>query len=238
MNKARVLRLSSSADANNASAVQAAVDALSHRQVVALPTDTLYGFAVDARSDDALHALYLLKNRPRSNPIALCCHSAAAVQPLIEPGCVPTALLHDLLPGPYTLILPVLHSPASPLAHDIQALHSVGFRVPNATFVRSVCGQLGHPIALTSANASGEPSSVEVQQFGHLHHHVGLVVDGGRVGLASDPENAGSTVLDISYHNTGSKSTFRVLRRGAGFEHALQALEDYGFHLLDGSITS
>lgn len=73
-------------------------------------------------------------------------------------------------------------------------LDSLGIRVPDCNFIRTVARGLGRAIALTSANHSGHPSSVRIMDFEHLWEHCAYVYDGGM--LPSD--GAGSTIVDLT----------------------------------------
>eukprot|EP00793_Prasinoderma_coloniale_P005179 PRCOL_00000940-RA len=160
----------------------AAAEAAAHVRagdVIALPTDTLYGLAADAGSDAAIDALYAAKGRDRTNPLAIC------VGELAHRGAgVPLAT--GLNPG----------------------VSGVGVRVPaDGSFARDVCAALGNggALALTSANASGAPSTTRVREFAHLWGACAAVYDGG----TTSDSRAGSTVVDLQ-----SEGSFQLLREG------------------------
>ena len=174
--------------------------ALRAGRVVVIPTDTVYGLAVMARSEAAVNALYELKGRADRQPTAVV---AASVDTLLE--VVPEAperILRALLPGPYTLVVP---NPAGRLpwlcGGDATA---IGVRVPAVDGVaREVLVGAG-PLAATSANhpGGGDPNSVSEIPRG-LRATVAAIVDVGR--LPGVP----STVIDL----TGPTPV--VLREGA-----------------------
>ena len=96
---------------------------------------------------------------------------------------------------------------------------SLGVRVPDAEFARLLCSRLRKPIALTSANRSGDPSSVCVSEFQELWPDCAVVFDGGR----SSGSKLGSTVVDLS-----SSGQYKILRAGDGLQSVLEALERFG----------
>ena len=170
--------------------LQHIVPALRADQVVAVPTDTIYGLACRAQSAVAVEQIYRIKGRDERKPVAIC---VAEVADIARFGhvTVPDALLHALLPGPVTVVLrrtPLLNAalnPHTPL---------IGIRVPDHVFTRRLVACLGEALALTSANRSGEPSTLRVDEFRALWPQLGLVVDAG----ALSASRAGSTVVDLS----------------------------------------
>jgi len=164
-----------------------AVDALREGLPVILPTDTVYGLCALPGYEEAL---YELKGRGRSKPVALLAADIASLLDAV-PG-LDRELLERYLPGPYTLVLP---SPAG---------GTVGVRVPDlppeaASVVRAV-----GVVCATSANASGGPDPRRVEDVPEkIRAACGAIVDAGE--LPGVP----STVLDL----TGAEP--RVLRTGA-----------------------
>ncbi|XP_059478312.1 threonylcarbamoyl-AMP synthase [Neocloeon triangulifer] len=157
------------------SAVETAVQLLREGQVIALPTDTLYGVAADARNAEAVRRLYNVKGRAERKPLAICVGRVSQVKDWAQ---VPFSddLLNALLPGPLTLLLRPsserhLNLPGNPPL--------VGVRVPGLAFPCLVAERLGGPLALTSANLSGAPSALAVNEFQQLWSQLSAVFDGG-----------------------------------------------------------
>jgi L-threonylcarbamoyladenylate synthase len=192
-------------------AVKRAADLLRAGEVVALPTETVYGLAANALNRNAVSSIYKIKGRPAHNPIIV---HVAAIE--MAQRCVadwpPAAgkLAAAFWPGPLTLVLP--RSKAIP---DIVTAGgpTVGVRWPNHPFIQAVIRECGFPLAAPSANLSSRVSPTSAE---HVRRQLGgrleLIVDGGscRVGIES-------TVLDL----TGSPP--RVLRPGMIHEAALRA---------------
>lgn len=88
--------------------------------------------------------------------------------------------------------------------------------MPDSDFIRRLCDEFDKPLALTSANLSGQPSSVKIDDFEELWRECSIVFDGGEI-IAS---NRGSTVVDLSKNDE-----FRILRAGDGLQHVLDQMD-------------
>ena len=218
-------------DGAAAAAVAAAVLALRRGEVVALPTDTLYGLAADACSSSAVRRTYSVKGRAARVPLAVAVGGVADVARVGLVGGLPPGLLGALLPGPVTLVL--ARCPAAPLSPDLNpGVATIGVRVPASPFIRAVAAAHGGPLALTSANPSGAPSSVAAAEFQALWPHCAAVFDAGE---ALGQDRAGSTVVDLSEVGRGgggtshpATTTYRILRAGGGVEGVREVLGEFG----------
>ena len=155
-----------------------ATQSLAQDRVVAVPTDTIYGFAALAQSDVGIDRLYRIKQRDYSKPIAICVsevddiyrwevHSSnkwrsTAKTDFYRYGkvTVPKPLLSSLLPGPVTVVFERTEL-LNPLLNP--NTHLIGIRVPNFPFVRDIARRLNQAIALTSANVTAEKSPVVIE---------------------------------------------------------------------------
>ncbi|XP_023556780.1 yrdC domain-containing protein, mitochondrial isoform X3 [Octodon degus] len=167
---ARLLRLPGSGAGPAASperagwteALRAAVAELRAGAVVAVPTDTLYGLACSASCSEALGAVYRLKGRSETKPLAVCLGRVADVYRYCQVR-VPEELLKELLPGPVTLVM----ERSVELNKDLNPFTPlVGIRIPDHAFMRELAQMFGGPLALTSANPSSQASSLKVETAG------------------------------------------------------------------------
>jgi L-threonylcarbamoyladenylate synthase len=195
-----------------AEAVERAAQLLRAGQLVALPTETVYGLAANAWDAAAVARIYEVKGRPALNPIIV--HVAGLE---LARDCVaawpPVAdkLAAAFWPGPLTLVLP-----RSPRIPDIVTAGgpTVGVRWPSHPFIQAVIRACGFPLAAPSANPSNQVSPTNA---GHVRKafdgQIPLIVDGGpsQVGLES-------TVLDIV------STPPRLLRPGMVHEESLLAV--------------
>ncbi|KAJ6895391.1 yrdC domain-containing protein [Populus alba x Populus x berolinensis] len=205
---------------------QEAIEALKAGKVIAVPTDTLYGFACDAcfkGSDDAnisleaVNRIYEMKGRKHTSPLAICVGDVSQIQHFAVTEYLPHGLLDSLLPGPVTVIL--RRGESSALEKSLNpGLDSVGVRVPDCNFIRVVARGLGKAVALTSANLSGQPSSLCIKDFENLWNRCAYVYDGGVL-----PSNrAGSTIVDLT-----RPGKYKILRPGSAKEETLAILEKH-----------
>jgi len=194
------------------SAVRQAADLLRAGQVVALPTETVYGLAANALDAEAVARIYEIKGRPAHNPIIV--HVAGLE---MARRCVATwppsadKLAAAFWPGPLTLVLP--RSKEIPDAVTAGGT-TVGVRCPSHPIIQAVIRECGFPLAAPSANPSNRISPTTAD---HVRKQLGgkirCIVDGGpsQVGIES-------TVLDLTAEPP------RVLRPGMIHEGALAAV--------------
>ncbi len=154
--------------------------------VVAIPTETVYGLAADATNAAAVARIYAAKGRPDFNP--LISHIAAPTQlaGLTLPDSRADRLAAAFWPGPLTLVLP--RAPNCPVVAAVSAgLDSLAVRIPSHPLARELLAMVGRPVAAPSANRSGHVSPTTPQ---HVLASLGPdmpVLDGGpcQVGLES-----------------------------------------------------
>ncbi|KAF5744703.1 hypothetical protein HS088_TW07G00282 [Tripterygium wilfordii] len=196
---------------------QEAVEAVKAGKVVAVPTDTLYGFACDACSLEAVHRIYEIKGRKYTSPLAICVGDVSDIRRFAFTDHLPHGLLDALLPGPVTVVLQ--RGESSILEKSLNpGLESIGVRVPDCDFIRVVARGSGSALALTSANLSGQPSSVCIKDFETLWEHCAHVYDGGVLPSG----RAGSTVVDLT-----KLGKYKILRPGSAKEETVTILEQH-----------
>jgi L-threonylcarbamoyladenylate synthase len=155
--------------------------------LVALPTETVYGLAVDATDGAAVARLYAAKGRPSFNPLIAHLPSVDAARRHGLFDAPALALARAFWPGPLTLVTPL--APSSPISDLARAgLGTVGLRVPSHPLAQAVLAALGRPVAMPSANLSGHVSPTEpAHVLAYLDGRIDTVLDGGRapVGVES-----------------------------------------------------
>jgi len=200
------------------SAVKAAAEALAAGEVIAVPTDTIYGIAALVQNKEAVEKLYKIKKRNPSKPIAIC---VGEIEDIYNWAQVTVAkeVIEDLLPGQVTLVFKRAELLNNNFNPDTDL---VGVRIPDYPFLRDVCSMSSSPLALTSANYSADTSTLQVEEFAPLHDSLNLVFDGGKL---NDSENArlGSTVIDLS-----QVGTFTIIRPGSVKEHVEKIMKLHG----------
>ncbi|XP_063230629.1 threonylcarbamoyl-AMP synthase [Bacillus rossius redtenbacheri] len=200
-------------------AVSLAAQVISQGCVVAVPTDTVYGLACNAQDSHAVTKLYAIKGRNLANPVSICVGKVSDIGQWADVKHLERRLLNTLLPGPVTLVLnrsPLLNPSLNP-----ETL-KVGVRVPECSFVLQLAATCGVPLALTSANTSGDAASLQTSEFAHLWARLGAVVDAGRLGAQADRRH-GSTVVDLS-----AEGRYQVLRAGVACAGTVRVLRAFG----------
>lgn len=197
-----------------------AADSLKAGKIISVPTDTIYGVAALAQSNEAIEAIYEIKQRHREKPIAIC----VADIPDIEQWCevtVSSDVLEDLLPGPVTLVFkrkPELNPDLNP------ATELIGVRIPDHEFIREIARICKKPIALTSANKSAARSCLNIEEFKYLWPKLNLVFDGGSLG-DTEESRLGSTVVDLSV-----AGQYKIIRDGCALRQVEEVLKQkHGF---------
>ncbi len=182
-------------------ALEEALKALSEGLVVAIPTETFYGLAVDFRNEAALRRLFALKRRPKEKPILLLLGDFSQLEQVVEEK-TPLArkLMKAFWPGPLTLVLPAKPG-LSPLL--TAGTEKVAVRLSSHPVPQKLAAALGRPITGTSANLSGRPPARSAEEVEEELPGVDLILDAGLL-----PARAPSTIVDAS-----GKSP-RLLREG------------------------
>lgn len=167
--------------------LRAAAGLLRAGELVAFPTETVYGLGADARSERAVAGIYDAKGRPSFNPLIVHLDSADGAAEIAEFGAAARRLADRFWPGPLTLVLP--RHATSGLADRVTAgLATVAVRVPAHPVAQGLLAAFGGPLAAPSANLSGRVSATTAAHvLDGLRGRVSGVVDGGAcpVGLES-----------------------------------------------------
>lgn len=170
-----------------------AVDIIRGGEIIAFPTETVYGLGADATNAEAVGKIFEAKGRPADNPLIVHVDSKAAAIECVEGVTEKAAKLMDAFwPGALTLIL---RAKPHLFARNVTAdLDTVGIRVPNHPVALNLLKRLQLPVAAPSANISGKPSPTLAEHVYHdMEGKIPLILDGGptRIGIES-------TVLDMT----------------------------------------
>jgi L-threonylcarbamoyladenylate synthase len=167
-------------------AIAAAADLLRRGEVVAFPTETVYGLGADATNARAVAQIYAIKARPAFDPLIVHLADAGALRDVadnVPPAA--TALTQRFWPGPLTIVL----RKTDTIPDIVTAgLPSVALRVPDHPVARSLIAATGRPLAAPSANPFGYISPTAAEHVAaQLGEQLPLILDGGpcRVGVES-----------------------------------------------------
>jgi L-threonylcarbamoyladenylate synthase len=174
-------------------AIERAAQLLRDGELVAFPTETVYGLGGDATSDRAVARIFAAKGRPRFNPLIVHVPGLAEAEPFAVFDERALEAARRFWPGPLTLVLPRRAEGGLSLLASA-GLATVALRAPHHPVARSLLRATGKPVAAPSANRSGRVSPTTAAHVAaELGERVALILDGGPC-----PVGLESTVLDLT----------------------------------------
>ena len=210
-----------SADAPATAAIAAEI--IKSGELVAIPTETVYGLGANGLDESAVAKIFEAKGRPQDNPLILHLWDASQIGDFCRD--VPEVaylLAKKFWPGPLTMVLPAKDCVPK---RTTGGLSTVAVRCPDSAITREIIRLAGVPLAAPSANISGKPSTTTAQHVRHDHDgRIAAIVDGGpcRVGVES-------TIVDLT------EAPARLLRPGGITPE--QLLEVLGELTVDRAVT-
>jgi L-threonylcarbamoyladenylate synthase len=168
-------------------AIRQAAQTIRDGGIVAYPTDTLYGLAVDPRNADAVQRLYALKGRPESSALTLIAADVAQARLAAQFTDLAETLARAWWPGPLTI---VMHADRALSSLALAGGRTVGVRVPKDAVAAALARETGFCITATSANRSGEPAPASAAAIARTLPDVGVILDAGPA-----PGGAPSTIV-------------------------------------------
>ena len=182
---------------------------LEEGELVAIPTETVYGLAANALDEKAVLKIYAAKNRPQFNPLILHVANLDQFRKLVLD--IPLAckkLLLELTPGPITFLLP-----KSDLVPDLVTAGSnmVAIRIPNHPLTLELLSQLDFPLAAPSANPSGYVSPVTAEHvMAGLNQKLPYILDGGTCQIGLESTIVGFDGDKVIIHRLGGISAEQI----------------------------
>ncbi|KAJ3315638.1 hypothetical protein HDV04_002052 [Boothiomyces sp. JEL0838] len=195
--------------------IEKAAHLLSQGNVVAFPTETVYGLGANALQKEAVEKIYQAKGRPSDNPLIVHVSSINMLKDLLYPNAIPPIyerVISKFWPGPLTILVP---KPSNIPDIVTAGQNTLAVRLPAHEIARKLIEKCGFPLAAPSANTSGRPSpTLAVHVFEELGRRIPMILDGG-----SCDSGLESTVLD------GIRNPPAILRPGGvTFESLLQEI--------------
>jgi len=183
--------------------IEEAAELIRKGEVVAFPTETVYGLGADAFNAEAVAKIFKAKGRPADNPLIVHLFSKDQLNKVAKDIPEEAYILIDIFtPGPLTLILN--KHPDIP-SITTSGLNTVGIRFPNNELARMLLSKSNTPIAAPSANISGRLSPTTGQAvYEDMDGKIPMILDGGKSQVGIE-----STVLDLT------KKPYTILRPGA-----------------------
>lgn len=197
--KTSVIKVNSS---NINTVIEMTADILKSGNLVAFPTDTVYGIGTDAFNKSAVEKIFDAKGRDSKKPLQVLIADKKDLDFIAEEKSdMLYRLVEKFMPGALTIVM--LAKKDFPRWVTC-GLDTVGVRMPANTLALEIIKAFGKPISATSANISGMPDPKDAQQvIEYLDGKIDLILDGG-----ATPDNVPSTVLDISVNPP------KILRQG------------------------
>ena len=180
-------------------------------ELVAFPTETVYGLGANALNEQAVLEIFKAKGRPADNPLIVHIWDAKQLDGICEVPPLAVPLMDAFWPGPLTILMPRLSSIPDVVT---ASLPTVAVRMPSHPVARQLLQACGLPIAAPSANLSGKPSPTTAQSvMEDMRGRIPMILDGGQseVGLES-------TVLDLCH------GTPTILRPGGVTKEMLEGV--------------
>jgi L-threonylcarbamoyladenylate synthase len=171
---------------------------LKQQEIVAFPTETVYGLGADATSDVAINKIFLAKGRPNDNPLIVHIGDLAQLSDIVSS--IPSSaqqLIDAFWPGPLTIVLPKQKHISDALT---AGLDTVGVRMPSHPIALQLLQEVKLPLAAPSANVSGKPSPTTSKHvYDDLNGKIAGIVDGGEttVGLESTVIDCNTDIVTI-----------------------------------------
>lgn len=191
-----------------------AIASLRQGEIVAIPTETVYGLAGNAENDAAIKKIYALKNRPLNHPLIMHVAKEWDLSRWVEE--VPDyaqKLMEAFWPGPLTLVFKGKLNSVSPLITGGQS--TIAIRCPKHPVAQELLTALNFPLVAPSANPFGKISPTTAEHVAHsFNDQKLLILDGGRCSIGIE-----STIIDATH-----PSRYQILRPGIIDEQTLQAI--------------
>ncbi len=176
-----------------------AVEALTRGELVAFPTETVYGLGANGLDGQACRKIFTAKGRPQDNPLILHVLDQDWLARLIRGTLAPSAkaLIEAFWPGPLTVVVPS-HDKVPAIVRA--GLDTVAVRAPSHLLARALIRGVGVPLAAPSANLSGRPSPTTAEAvFEDMNGRIPYIIDGGpsQVGLESTVVDCTTTPVTL-----------------------------------------
>lgn len=192
-------------DQYNQDAISLAIEKLKKGKVIAIPTDTVYGLAVDAKNFDAVENLYRLKKREKNKPLAIFLKNLEQIKKLFIVEDITKKLIEKYLPGKLTIVAKIKDKTDIKLAKNLNEIDDdfLGFRVVESFFIKKLFNEFEVILAVTSANISGNKVANSPNEIIKIFPQIELIISGDLL------ENSASTVVKIN------NSQLEIIRNGA-----------------------
>ncbi|MFM2200287.1 MAG: hypothetical protein RL769_342 [Pseudomonadota bacterium] len=189
---------------NTLESVKIACQFLKEGKVIAIPTDTVYGLAVDATNPQAVNRLYQVKKRAINKPIAIFLKDQNQIKKIFTDNNLLDKISEEYLPGKLTIVSKLRDNLQINLANNLNLndQNYLGFRIVESFFVKKLFEQFNSVLAVSSANLSGQKVAISADQIVDNFDDIDLIISGKIL------DNQASTVIKIEGDN------YSIIRQG------------------------
>lgn len=184
----------------NNETIKKAISIIDNGGIIVYPTDTLYGFGVDAMNSNAIQKLNRLKNR--KDPLSIIVSSIKEIKKYGTLDESSKKIVHKIFPGAFTILIDSLKSNLSPLVNP--GSDYIGIRIPKHSFPIKIVAELGRPIITTSVNKKNQPSLNNINEIEKIFPNIDIFKDDINI------DSKGSTIVNLS------ENPYKVIRHGDG----------------------
>ncbi len=190
--------------------IEKAASLLAQGELVAIPTETVYGLAGNALNIDAVAKIFSVKNRPAFDPLIVHVPALRIAKKYVQEIPKKAERLAQLFwPGPLTIVLPKKDETIPALV--TAGLHTVGFRCPDHTHTRDLLNKLSFPLAAPSANPFGYVSPTSPQHVNdQLGDNISYILDGGVCTIGIESTIIGFVAENPIVYRLGGLSLERI----------------------------
>ena len=186
----------------NERSIKFAVDTLKKSEIIAYPTDTLYGFGVDATNDEAINKLNQLKGR--TQPLSIIIADLSEIEKYAKISKKTLEKINQYLPGPFTFLIKKRKSILSELVTYNSEF--IGIRIPNHKFPLKLVNRLKKPLITTSINKNGHTPLNKIEDIENNYPEIKIFEDKNQNNMSSN----GSTIIMLDENN------IKLIRQGDG----------------------
>jgi L-threonylcarbamoyladenylate synthase len=177
-----------------------ALEQLRKGNIIIYPTDTIYGFGVDATNSLSIKKLNILKGR--QTPLSIMINNIKSIEKYAFLDQKQSLSISKILPGPYTILLKARKSILSKLVQ--QGSKKIGIRIPKNEFCLKLLSEFNAPIITTSVNKHGEKSINDINLIEKIFFDINIYEDN------INKNSKGSTIVDFT------ETPYKVIRNGEG----------------------
>jgi len=167
------------------------IEVIKNGGIVVFPTETVYGIGTNAFCEESVRKIYEIKNRPDEKPLSILLNNKEQIEKYaVINNDIERKIIDNFMPGPITIIL---ERKKGMLDHVAPEKNTIGIRIPDNNIILEILKKLDLPMVAPSANISGEPSAIELNEIlEDFKDKVDVCIDGGKCEISES-----STIVQV-----------------------------------------